>query len=253
MTRGLYNATTGMVRELGHQDIIANNLANVNTIGYKRDVPISLEFNQWLRHYLEDPALVANVPPDATNSPEIISGVDTSQGPIVQTGNPLDVALVGKGFFVVETPQGTALTRQGNFRLDERGFLVTQDGYRVLADRGAAIQLGDARGVKLDEHGNIYIEGMEVPIATLRIVDAPAGTALQKIGNGLFNANGVALVPAPNTLAKPGHLEQSNVNPIQEMVSMLIVFRNYEAAQRMAQAQDELTQKAIEEVGAMRS
>jgi flagellar basal-body rod protein FlgG len=253
MTRGLYNAASGMVREIGHQDIIANNLANLNTAGYKRDVPLSLGFNQLLQRYMDGSAFVANVPPDSTLSPEITFGVDISQGPVASTGNPLDLALEGKGFFVVETPQGRAFTRQGNFRVDERGYLVTQQGHRVLSDRDAPIQLDGEYSVRFDAQGNIYLEGEDLEIATLRIVELPPGTMLQKTGNGLLTAAGVNGVPARETTLKQGYLEQSNVNPIEEMVAMIVAFRNYEAAQRMVQGQDEATQKAIEEVGSVRS
>jgi len=232
----LYTAGSGMVAQQLKLDILANNLANAETPGFKAD---SLSI---------DPSGqgAAVAPGKGSDTERVQAGriaLDSSEGPIRPTGNPLDFALIGPGLFVVRTPQGERFTRAGNFTRDGEGYLTTAQGYRVLGSAGP-IRV-PAEGLQLEANGRLKSGD------SFRIVAGPVGQGLTKLGGNLFApAAGAASPPAvavPTVLQ--GQVESSNVNVVLTMVEMLSTLRSYEAYQRTIQAADEIANSAVSELG----
>lgn len=240
MNSGLYAALSGNLAAMRRLDVISNNLANTNTAGFKGD---RLQFESVLAASRNEFQAVPNDAP-------VFSGeqffTDYSQGPLRQTGNTLDVALDGDGFFVVNTPEGRAYTRQGNFRLDAGGRLVTSDGYEVLG--GGPIAITGGR-VDIDAKGAVMVDG--TPVGTLDIVDFQKPYALQKKGDSLFVPANPQEAPtaATKTMVKQGILEESNVNVVSEMVRMIETSRYFDSCQKVVRSYDDVTAKAANELG----
>src|SRR6185369_3521445 len=153
MNSGLYSALSGNIAAMKRMEIISNNLANVNTPGFKKD---KMLFESMLAGNVNPPA----VPQGSTADPILQKDsviIDYSPGSVSQTGNNLDLAIDGDGFFVVSTPEGPAYTRQGNFRLSSDGTLVTADGYPVMG-QGGAIRVQGSR-VDIDGQGVVMVDG----------------------------------------------------------------------------------------------
>ena len=165
---------------------------------------------------------------------------DFSEGSIKETGNSLDLAINGEGFFVVNTPDGPRYTRSGNFSLNGANMLSTQDGYPVMGENGPVIIEGGT--VTIDPDGRVIVDGEEVN--RLRIVDFPKPYNLKKIGNNLFEADGA--IPATNYSISQGFLEMSNVDQIKEMVSMIEILRGYESYRKVINAIDETASRTNE-------
>lgn len=250
MERGLYAAASAMVAQQTIQDVIAQNVANANTVGYKQDVPTfraltALELQRLNGNSLQGVPigeLGTGVAPDRIYT-------DWSVGPLEQTGNPLDASLGQNLFFAVSTPAGERYTRAGSFRLDGQGNLFTAAGYPVLNDRGQPINVGNARNVAIDSMGNVTAN--HKPITRLRIVQIDPNF-LQKQGDTLFAlTGGPAPVQATNPKVVPGTLEQSNVNVVTGLVDLIVVQRNYEMAQKAILTQDELLKQTTTSVGSL--
>ncbi|HID10820.1 MAG TPA: flagellar basal-body rod protein FlgF [Candidatus Latescibacteria bacterium] len=233
MIRGIYTSASGMLaRELA-QEVLANNIANVKTTGFKRD-----------KVYFQG-AL------DGISSAEGVLKVATDyrEGPLIRTDNPLDLAIQGRGFFAVETPWGIRYTRDGHFSVNEEGVLVTTDGHPVLGEEGS-IELDLSGGPpSVGEDGTVRVG--DVVVGQLRIEDFEDLDSLRKEGNGLFRAYAEGR-PAEGFRVRQGFLEGANVSPVEEMVRMLANYRAYEAGQRAIVAQDEALRKAVNEVGRYR-
>jgi flagellar basal-body rod protein FlgF len=250
MERGLYAAASAMVAQQTIQDVIAQNIANATTVGYKQDVPTFRSLTA-----LELERLNGN---NAQGVPigELGTGVmpdriytDWSVGPIEQTGNPLDASLGPGLFFAVNTPAGERYTRAGNFRLDGQGNLYTAAGFPVLDDRGQPINVGRGPNVAIDRMGNVTVNNR--PVARLRIVRIDPNF-LQKQGDSLFAlTGGPAPVQVPNPQVLPGTLEQSNVNVVTGLVDLIVVQRNYEMAQKAILTHDELLKQTTNNVGSV--
>lgn len=242
MNSGLYAALSGSLAAMQRLDVISNNLANANTPGFKGD---RLQFESVLAN-TKNPTLAAG---NLTDLP-VFSGekffTDYSAGPLKQTGNTLDVALDGDGFFVVNTPQGKAYTRQGSFQRDATGKLVTGDGYEVQG-RGP-ITIAGGR-VDIDGKGGVLVDG--VPAGTLEVVDFPKPYALEKIGNGLFIPADPQVAPQAVTTAsvKQGFIEESNVNVVTEMARMIETSRYFDSCQKVIRSYDDIAAKAANDLG----
>ncbi len=236
MIQGLYTAASGMAAHQARIDVLANNLANVDTPGFKADL-ITID-----QSVIPDNLTSDIVAPASTVEPGR-PGMNLAPGALKTTGNPLDLAIIGPGLFVVETPQGERYTRAGNFVRDGRGYLATQDGFRVLGTDGP-VSVPDT-GFRVDAGGRVA-EG-----STLRIVGGESFAGLVKVGAGLFaTAEGAA---APTEVAGAtvvqGQLEGSNVNVVMSMVEMLATMRTYEAYQKTIQALDQTVGQAATDLG----
>ena len=230
----------GMLPRQRQLEIDANNLANINTIGYKKDEVFFRHLIDSLQASDEKNAKVSSA------SGEVIT--DFSSGSLRETGNPLDLAIVGDGFFVIDTPEGNVFTRNGNFSLDADGRLTTQDGYSVLGS-GGEIQI-TGNEVRISEDGSILVDGQATD--TLRVVRFENPTLLTKIGGTYFmdeNDAGMMDVESTDLKVRQGYLEGSNVTGIKEIVQMIEIYRQFEMGQRAISTQDQTLEKLINDGG----
>ena len=253
MVRGLYTAATGMNVQAKRLEVISNDLANTTTTGYKKDVAVVASFQDVLMSRLND---TQNGTPNNGTIGKITYGAkideiytDFTQGSIVSTGEMVDVAIQGNGFFVVQTPNGEAYTRDGNFSINQYGELVTKEGYPVMGLEGA-ITLGEeflstGGQVLINSQGEITLD--EGYIDTLEVVSFEDNKSLTKMNDNLYSGTGARL-PFEGSLVQ-GYLETANVNPVTAMVDMITVSRAYETNQKMIQVQDSLLGKSVNELG----
>ncbi|MBU0632442.1 flagellar hook-basal body protein [bacterium] len=270
MQAGYYNAAAGMVAQFNRLDTIANNLANVNTTGYKEDGLVTGDF---MRLYKEarDNLPNENNSKDAakflnrtlSRAPQIVdSYTDQTLGAIQKTDNPLDFALSQEGlFFAVKTPNGIRLTRDGSFSANSDGKLITKQGFEVLGSDKQPITLNQEDSVMhVDKNGKISVNSP----GTLSFVDrknlyiaAPDDlNKLQKEGNNLYKFDeGDALKPLTQTDAvRQGFLEKSNVNAVDMMVKMIETNRLVGMYQKVMDTQmNDLNQDAINKLASTRA
>lgn len=247
MIRGIYAAGSGMVAEAARTDVIANNLANAATAGYNKDVAICKDFRSMLIQRINDGPNRPTIGSLGTGATVDEVATIHTQGSVRPTGNKYDLAIEGKGYFVVETPAGLRYTRNGNFTRSGQGELVTQDGYRVLG-QGGAIQLGDPQNkVDIVEDGRIMLDDTEAD--TLRIVTFADENRLVKEGANLYAAGGQQEEPVAGNVVAVGSLETSNVNVVTEMVNLITAFRAYEVNSKAIHAHDQMLDKAVNQVG----
>ncbi|MGO4735045.1 flagellar basal-body rod protein FlgF [Bosea sp. 2KB_26] len=225
-----------LAREL---DVIANNVANVGTNGFKAR---SARFNEFLMPQASAEGFKA---PDRKLSYVIDKGtpVDLSQGVIERTGNPLDVALRGDNFLVVQTPQGERYTRAGSLSINGRGQLVTQGGQPVLGE-GGPIQFGDTEtGASIAADGTVSTNlGTRGKLRQVRFAN-PA--ALSSDGTNLFASTAPAQPAGPLARLEPGAVETSNVKAVIEMTRLMEVQRSYQSMANLMSKSDELRSRAI--------
>jgi flagellar basal-body rod protein FlgF len=222
MIRGFYSAAAGMMSKITQQDAIANNLANVNTPGYKRKVVGVTNFELAIKKAnaaISDSETRIGVP-------ILQSYEDQRPGAIQNTGSPTNFALDGPGHFVVKTGDGERLARGGNFSLDAEGTLVASDGSPVLGERGPIRLTGTDWSV--DEEGNVHSSGSIID--RLRIEKSADAS----------DANPTRVIS--------GCLEASNVNAVEEMVSMITAMRSYESCQKAIQSLDQTLDKVINQM-----
>lgn len=242
MNSSMYSALSGNLAAMKRMDLISNNLANVNTPGFKKD---KMSFEGMLSSITDPPRVPQGMTADPILQKENIY-IDYASGPVAQTGNPFDMAIDGDGFFVVNTPDGPAYTRQGNFRLSADGTLITVDGLPVQG-QGGDIRLNGSM-IEIDAKGVIMVDGTEAGAITM--VDFPKPYDLTKIGRSLFVPSNPETVPQPAVgVLSQGHLEGSNVETITEMVQMIETSRYFDACQRAIRSVDDMTGKAANELG----
>ncbi len=259
MVRGLYAAWTGMVNEQKRLDVISNNMANSNTIGYKKQNVTSQSFDDELTVRINDNNrdTTSKYPIGYMNLGVRIGETyhDFSQGSLRETGNTYDLALGGDGFFTIQTTnkQGETTikyTRDGSFTVNTEGYLVTKDGDYVLDTNGERIQIPGAQTAKtvvFDQSGNVFVDDQQV--ATLGIAAFENPQALLLYGENLYDATDAAGLQPSTATVHQGYLEMSNTNVIEEMVDMITITRAYEAGQKMVQTVDTTLQKAVNEIG----
>ena len=248
MLRGIYAAAAGMITQRERLDVIANNTANISTVGFKRAEPISRGFYQvFADEITRFPAERGSAEIPGGGTALDATSEDFSPGPVVQTGNPFDLAIDGPGFFVVRTPAGERYTRAGNFTLDSEGKLVNQNGYPVLGQAGPVITTGET--VLISQDGDVIVDG--VPAERLLLVDFRRPYELTKYGRNLYGVADELLrtrAPAAESRLRVGSLEHSNVNPITELALMMDAARAYETHQRVVQAFDETLDAAVNRI-----
>lgn len=234
-----------MVAESIRTDVISNNLANVNTAGFKKDEVIMKDFATVLMTRVNDGVNAPVI--GSVGSGVMVDEVATihSNGAMRNTANDFDMAIDGQGFFTVETPQGLRYTRNGTFAKSAQGELVTQTGYRVLGQNGP-IRIQGSKMV-VNDNGRVFVDN--VPVGTLQVVNFANTKQLVKEGDSLFIApagqNGQAITGG----VRQGFLEMSNVNVVGEMVNLISNYRTYEVNGKVIQAHDQLIGKAVNEVG----
>ena len=266
--KGIYTALSGAIAQSQRLDTIANNIANSNTTGFKKD---GQTFREYLTAY-ERPPEVIQVPkiPASIESFYDVQGGDRgyvdasgtytnfSQGPLKQTGNNFDLALEGSGFFEVLTSSGVELTRQGSFNIDAQGRLVNQNGFPVLRQGGQG-ENPEARVINLKSpnitisySGEIFEGAKEV--GKISVLDFDNLDALQKIGSSRYQLKPNYNVNSIPVRAKvhQGFLEGSNVNIIQEMTDMIAASRTFESTQKAMKAFDEINSRLVNDIPKLR-
>lgn len=237
----------GLSRQIALQrqmDVLANNMANLNTYGFKAE---SVLFEDYLMptakddgftngdkgmHYTQDWATVHNF----------------KAGSYVQTGNELDVAIQGKGFFSIQTPEGVRYTRDGAFKIDNTGTLVTSDGYPVMAETGLIRFDASEKDIAFSPEGSVITSAGNK--GRLQIVEIENLQALKRTGGNMFSLENEQLAaPATESKLAQGMIEGSNVSGITEMASMIRVTRAYQMVSQFIQQHDQLRQSAIRTLG----
>jgi flagellar basal-body rod protein FlgF len=227
-------------------DVIANNMANVNTAGFKSR---SLRFEE----YLSSQASADLFPVQDQPVSYVVdkgSGLDLTAGPIEPTGNPLHAAIRGNGLFVVNTPQGERYTRDGSFQLNQRGELVTQDGYTVMGESGPFV-FAESEG-QIQIAGDGTVSSSVGQKGRLRLVAADPQN-LTNVGSNLYSAQTPPAIAPRETRVVSGAIEGSNVRPVLEMSRLIEVNRAYSSISSMLQATDSLRRSAIERLGTIPS
>ena len=241
MIQGITLGIQGMTPLIQRQDQIANNLANINTTGYKQSGLFIGTFQKYFTNDEHEPFTNREIGPEAVY-------IDYSEGPMKKTGNNLDVLIKGSGFFTVMTQNGVRYTRNGNFSINSDGLLITNDGSKVLGKNGF-IRLNSQGNVKINSTGEI-LQGNESK-GSLRITDFKKPYKLLRDGTSYFRPQlpDNPVIPSTGFYIKQGFLEGSNVSPIKNMVEMIRAVRNFEADQRALQAHDQTLDKAVNSVG----
>lgn len=249
MLRSLYIGTTGMLTQRQKMNVITNNITNVETTGYKTDQLISRSFEDLLLERFNDPAVVRQTTDTGPlNTGTHIDEITTSwiEGPLQETGENTDMAIIGDGFFSVLTPGGVRYTRSGNFQVDNGGDLVTQQGYYVLGQDGGRIHVG-TDNFQMDETGTITVNGQYV--SQVRVSQFANVDGLRKMGDNTFvhytNEQPTAM---PNQTVKQGFVEGSNVDIGTEVANMLLTNRVYESNQRIVKMVDESLSITVKEL-----
>ncbi|MDR2618565.1 MAG: flagellar basal-body rod protein FlgF [Treponema sp.] len=271
MIRGWYTAASGMRAQQWRLDAVANNLANVDTDGYKRDQAAFKAFPELLLRRMSDDGVYPHPFGSGDAAPvigKLGTGVelnelytDFEQGGLKESQSEFDLALDGKGFFTVATPWGERYTRNGSFQLGKEGYLETKEGYPVLGEKGP-IRV-KANNFQVDKEGRVWINGEyaedpnllvsrenntwaeTVLLDSLKLVNFDLDRYLEKQGSSLYretDTSGPALVIEERSRPRvvQGFTEAANVEPVREMVQMIEVNRAYEANQKVIQTHDSM-------------
>lgn len=273
MSKPLWPAVSGAMARDQQIEVISNNLANVNTNGFKRD---DVSF----REYLSKNEKMMDIAEDIPRSPikdkdlypldgrdqsfVVVNGTQTkfTTGGFKVTDNPMDIALDGPGFFEISTPQGVRYTRAGNFKLSAEGKIVTADGNPVLA-KGAEgetadpaareISIGDRGGaLHINDRGELFMGDEKV--AQLSIVEFGDLNFIRKVGSSKFENKDAVKNPAQEplkTAAKQGMVETSNVNPVQEISNLIRANRMFEQDLKAMKTVNEMLSKEVNDIGKM--
>lgn len=258
MGDGIYTALSGALAQQHTLDVVANNVANVNTAGFRGDRAV---FGELLagaqREQAIDPRQPA--PPRTDKFVKVdANALDVSGGVLRQSGNPLDLAIQGDGYFVVRDGQGDRLTRAGNFMLRENGELATMEGQAVLGTDNEPIRLPlGARDIQINAEGIIRVtvadgtmrsDPVEVAKLQLRTVADP--TKLTREGTTLYKlADGAASSEAKRAEVLQGHLEGSNVNAVSALNELITVSRSFDALHRVIESFQQIDQRAARDIG----
>jgi len=252
MANGIYVAVSGSIARLDQLDVLANDLANVKTPGYKHD---TVTFES-VRADLQTSVEAGDVDADTVVDKDFVQSTDTyarlGQGPLQRTQNPLDIALMGNGFLRVQTERGERLTRNGRLMLGRDGTLRTLGGHSVLDVRGKRIQIPPAVAPEIGADGTIRDNGRALAKLGVRAVNPDA--RLLKDRDGLFTPEppqaGAPAVPVKNAWeVMQGYLEQSNSSPVRLMTELIEVQRNFEALHQVISTNADMDRTATRLTG----
>ena len=226
-------------------DVIANNLANLATPAFKRE---AVQFEEYVTEVAASDAEGGGTVPVSF---VLDRGVmrDLSAGRLETTNSPFDMALTGSAYFVVQTPEGERYTRNGHFRLDGTGRLVTDDGHAVQSEAGDVVLNAEDGPVSIGDDGTISTRLAQ--LGKLRLVSFADERALKKAGSSLFDAEAQQPQAATNASVHQGMIEKSNVEPVIEIARMIEVMRAYQSSSDLTKTSQELLKRAIEKLGAV--
>ncbi len=260
MVKGLYIAHSAMINEQHRMDTMTNNLANIATVGYKKEGATSQTFADAMAVKIKDSSnwylsrQLGNMQPGVKIGETY---TDWQQGSIRETGNTFDLALSTKGFFRIEYTDKagvttTKYTRDGTFTLTKEGVLVTKDGDFVLDNNGNHIKLDPIKEATIDRQGNIFQGNGAAPVAQIGVTDFEDYNYIAKFGENLYDiVDGATEIPSQAQVIS-GYLEQSNVDAVPEMVSMISIQRHYEINQKIITTMDTTLEKAVNDIGRLR-
>lgn len=215
MNVGLYRTVAAMRTNQQRVEIISSNLANTETTGFKRMLHVAHGAEGWGKH---------------NEHQQVVTGtrLDMEQGVLQRTGEDLDLALDGKGFFVVEGPDGPSLTRQGQFQLSQDGILVTRDGAPVQWSGTRGVLDPNGGAIKVDNRGGVIQGGQ--PVGLLRIVDVLGNDSIEPDDTGAYRlVNGAEMVES-DAIVSQGFIERANVQTVDELVELIAAQRAFESA-----------------------
>jgi len=231
-------AASGLQSRMQALDLVANNLANSTTGGFKLDQEFYSLFTA-----AEDESGTATRLPLVEKQ-----WTDFSQGVLAPTGSPLDVAISGRGFFAVKGPSGALYTRNGAFQLSTTGQLTTAEGYEVLDTNGQPIQTNSQAPLEIDPDGTLKQNGKN--IGQLQVADFTDRTVLQKVANSYFSAgnHNTEAIPATGASVQQGRIENSNVAPAESAVRLVGLMRQFEMLQKAITITTDMNKQSLSEV-----
>lgn len=248
MIKGFYNLTSGMLSQGRRMDVVANNMTNISTAGYKAEHYTDRTFDEVMvsrignidkSHYQTMETYQSHIlAPDQLYT-------DFTQGSLEETNLPLDFAIQGEGFFAIQTVDGVAYTRAGSFTLDNEGYLCLSELGRVLDREGNPIQLPTDK-LDVDAQGNLSTQGGEY-LATLGVFMFPDNGELERTPYGLFTGEGAQL--NDQVVIHHKWVERSNVNMIKEMVNMMTTQRALQSAAQLSKIYDQVINRAVNDIG----
>jgi flagellar basal-body rod protein FlgF len=236
MENGIYIALSRQVALRSNLDTIANNIANMNTAGYRQQNMLFEEYLVKERSDFDPMSFVNNHAQYTSTEP----------GSMTQTGNPLDIAVAGPGFIGVQSPDGIRYTRAGNFQMDANGQLLTSAGDPVADAGGAAITIpADSSEIKIDERG--FVSNQDGQIGQIMIAEFADLRLMKPVGHTLYETTQPPL-PPQNSKIKQGTLEGSNVKPVLEMTNMIDTLRTHQSVQNILQGENERLRTLIQRI-----
>ena len=256
MIKGLYTSALGMTTQMKRMDVVSNNIANANTTGFKRDMVATQSFSEELAKRLDDPRTPAGRDHDEPIG-RMSMGVfvdtvytDFTVGNLMATDGAYDLAILSDGFFVVESADANGkpvlrYTRDGSFTRAVDGTLRTKDGFLVQG-QGGAVTIPDGF-MTVTADGSIFVDGEYVD--ALRLTDFEDKESLRKIGSNLYATTEQSIERLMTGAVQQGVLENSNINPVREMVEMIALSRAYETNQRMIGIHDTILGRAVSDIG----
>lgn len=247
MIKGLYTAASAMNVNMKKMDVTSNNLANVNSTGFKKTGSVQNSFSEMLISRFDNKgkqelgSLGGGVEIEENYT-------DHSAGELNHTDNDLDLAIKGRGFFTLQTPEGVRYSRNGSFSLNDQNQIVNSQGHLLLNQSGEPIQTVPGREISIDKNGQINLGELEGD--QINVVDFDDYRNLTKIGDNLYQtADGIEGNQVEDSKVLQGYLEGSNVNIVKEMANMIETTRAYETNQKIIQTIDNSLDKAVNEVG----
>ena len=247
MMKGFYNLTSGMLSQGRRLDVVANNMTNVATAGYKAEHYTDSTFEEVMisRVGNKDKVNTEEIGPYAYILAPDQLYTDYTQGSLEETSLPLDFAIEGEGFFAIDTGNGVAYTRAGSFTLDNEGYLCLSELGRVLDREGNLIQLPTDK-LEADQQGNLFTENEEY-LASLGVFMFEDNDALVRTPYGLFMGEGAQINEA--AVIRQKWVERSNVNLVKEMVNMMTTQRALQSAAQMSKIYDQVITRAVNDIG----
>lgn len=248
MIKGFYNLTSGMLSQGRRLDVVANNMTNISTAGYKAEQYTDRTFDEVMvtriGNKIKRPSQTMETYQSHILAPDHLY-TDFSQSSFEETTLPLDFAIQGEGFFAIDTGDGVAYTRAGSFTLDEEGYLCLSELGRVLDREGNPIQLPTDK-LDVDAQGNLSTQGGEY-LATLGVFMFPDNGELERTPYGLFTGEGAQL--NDQVVIHHKWVERSNVNMIKEMVNMMTTQRALQSAAQLSKIYDQVINRAVNDIG----
>ena len=249
MVKGFYNLTSGMLSQGRRMDVVANNMTNVSTAGYKAEQYTDRTFDEVMvtriGNKIKTPYQTFETYQAHILAPDQLY-TDYTQGSLEETTLPLDFAIEGEGFFAIQTLDGVAYTRAGSFTLDNEGYLCLSELGRVLDREGNPIQLPTDK-IDADAVGNLYTKDNNEYLGTLGVYMFEDNQALERTPYGLFTGQGAQV--NENIVIHHKWVERSNVNMVKEMVNMMSTQRLLQSAAQMSKIYDEVIKRAVNDIG----